>query len=108
MQSLSTATGNLPTSLEEPDLIGGFLPFPENDLPGTTATWSTDELEDAVDVVGSPELDLRDDSVASGLAQALDTGKLVMFAKLYDVGPDGSATLVRNHVSPIRVHDGNQ
>jgi len=107
-QSLTTTVGKLPTSLEEPDLINAFVPFPESDLPGTTANWSTDELEDAIDVVGSPELDLRVDSVVSGLAQALDAGKLVLFAKLYDVAPDGSATLVRNQVAPIRVPDVNQ
>lgn len=107
-QSLTTTVGKLPTSLEAPDLIGDFVPFPESDLPGTTATWSTDELEDHIDVVGSPELDVRVDFVASGLVQALDAGKLVLFAKIYDVAPDGSAKLVRNHVAPMRVPDVNE
>ena len=38
-------------------------------------------------------------------SQATPGGKLVLFAKLYDVAPDGTRTLQNRLISPVRVGD---
>jgi ABC-2 type transport system ATP-binding protein len=49
---------------------------------------------------------VRLDSPAAERSQALGpAGQLVLFAKLYDVAPDGTQTLRHRLVSPVRVAD---
>lgn len=64
--------------------------------------FSTAPLGSDVDVVGIPSatLHLR--------ASAVPAPGVALFAKLYDVAPDGSVTLVNRLVSPFRVADLSQ
>ncbi|MGX1880688.1 CocE/NonD family hydrolase [Streptomyces sp. NPDC055287] len=99
----------LPTSHSETSLAGltGLPERDPSDTPGTYLGWSTEPLEAPVDVVGAPRATLRVVSPKTGRVQhsgdAAD--KLVLFAKLYDVAPDGEKTLVQRLVAPVRVPD---
>ncbi|MGY1793175.1 CocE/NonD family hydrolase C-terminal non-catalytic domain-containing protein [Geodermatophilus sp. SYSU D00525] len=63
--------------------------LPVTDPPGTAVRFSTPPLTAPVDVVGSPR----------------PAAQLVLFAELYDVGPDGAVDLPSRLVSPVRVAD---
>ncbi|MFZ5852405.1 MAG: CocE/NonD family hydrolase, partial [Actinomycetota bacterium] len=79
---------------------------PPYDAPGTFAAWTGPALPRAVDVVGVPTLDVRFDAPAVAAVQgAGPAAQLLVFAKIYDVAPDGSVTLVNRLVSPTRVAD---
>ncbi|GGR98503.1 hypothetical protein GCM10010252_41550 [Streptomyces aureoverticillatus] len=98
-----------PTSHSERSLAGMIgLPDPApSDAKGTYLDWTTGPLTTPVDVVGAPEATLR--VVSPRTERVQDSGdaadKLVLFAKLYDVAPDGKQTLVRRLVAPVRVPD---
>jgi hypothetical protein len=95
------ATG--PTSTGE--AITGDAP-PQADAPGTFVRYTAAPQETPLDVVGIPELTVR--LSAPQIAAAQDSsplGKLMLFAKLYDVAPDGSRTLVKDLVAAARVPD---
>ena len=99
-----TELSGLEGQVDLPD--GVTTPF---DTPGTFGAWSTAPLTSAVDVVGSPTLDVRFESPTVALTQAAGpSGQLQVFAKLYDVAPDGSKTLVHKLISPVRVADVTQ
>ncbi|WP_447041303.1 alpha/beta fold hydrolase [Streptomyces sp. DSM 118878] len=99
----------VPTSHSESSLAAMIgLPDPvPHDLKGTYLDWTTEPFADAVDVVGAPKARLKVISPRTERVQhsgdAAD--KLVLFAKLYDVAPDGKKTLVHRLVSPVRVPD---
>ncbi|AJF70077.1 peptidase S15 [Streptomyces vietnamensis] len=99
----------VPTSHSESSLAGMIgLPDPRPyDTPGTYLGWSSAPLTEPVDLVGAPRATLRVVSPATERVQ--DSGdaadKLVLFAKLYDVAPDGTKTLVNRLVAPVRVPD---
>ncbi|GAC1441381.1 MAG: hypothetical protein NVSMB55_08980 [Mycobacteriales bacterium] len=81
-------------------------PPPAFDAPGTYARWTGSALAASLDVAGSPELSVRFDAPQVAAAQSgSPLGKLLLFAKLYDVGPDGSRLLIKNLVSAVRVPD---
>ena len=108
-QSFATPVAGIPTSIDPLDVVGSYVPLPETDLPGTTASWTTAALTQNVDVVGSPSLRLQVSSPTAALTQGLDaTGKLVVFVKVLDVDPAGNATLIHNLIAPVRVPDVNQ
>ena len=75
-------------------------------MPGTTAQWNTAALGSAVNVVGSPVLKLQ---VASPTAAATQTagaaGDLVLFIRIQDVAPDGTASDIRYLTAPVRIPD---
>ncbi|WP_270886291.1 CocE/NonD family hydrolase C-terminal non-catalytic domain-containing protein [Pedococcus sp. 5OH_020] len=76
------------------------------DTPGTFGAWTTPALASPVTIIGAPTLDVAFDSPAVAVAQTAGPGgRLQLFAKLYDVAPDGSVTLVHRLVSPVRVAD---
>jgi ABC-2 type transport system ATP-binding protein len=78
-----------------------------NDPEGTAISFASAPLGHAVDVVGSPRLTVTLDSTAAA-SQGLGTdGQLVIYAKLYDVGPDGAVELPNRLISPARVEDVN-
>ena len=80
-----------------------------SDAPGTFGAWSTPPLTAPLTVVGAPTLDVRFESPVVAAAQAHGpSGRLQVFAKLYDVAPDGAVTLVHKLVSPVRVADVTQ
>ncbi|KRE57297.1 hypothetical protein ASG70_00685 [Phycicoccus sp. Soil748] len=103
-----------PASYSEVSGLEGQVSLPAGvttpyDTPGTFGAWSTPPLSSPVDVVGSPTLDVQFDSPAVALTQAAGpSGQLQVFAKLYDVAPDGSKTLVHKLISPVRVADVTQ
>ncbi|MEU8952792.1 CocE/NonD family hydrolase [Streptomyces sp. NPDC048518] len=99
----------IPTSHSESSLAGLLgLPDPApHDTKGTYLDWTTEPFTDPVDVVGAPKATLKVISPRTERVQhsgdAAD--KLVLFAKLYDVAPDGTKTLVHRLVAPVRVPD---
>ena len=107
-QAFVTPAAGIPTSTDPADVVGDQLPLPELDLPGTSASWTTAPLDAKLDVVGSPTLDLAVGAPTAAATQLLDAGKLVLFAKVLDVAPDGKATLVRDLVAPVRVPDAGK
>jgi putative CocE/NonD family hydrolase len=105
-----TYTNHLtPTSHSESSLAGTVgLPDPAPyDTAGTYLGWTSAPLARATDVVGSPRATLRVVSPAAARAQKSPDAadRLVLFAKLYDIAPDGSKTLVHRLVAPVRVPD---
>ncbi|MFF2697471.1 CocE/NonD family hydrolase [Streptomyces cyaneofuscatus] len=99
----------VPTSHSESSiapLIG--LPDPKPyDTKGTYLGWRSAPLTAPLDVVGAPKATLK---VVSPKAERVQNSgdasdKLVLFAKVYDVAPDGSRKLVNRLVSPVRVPD---
>lgn len=107
-QSLVTAPAGVPTNLTELDAISYFaaLSVPEADLPGTTATWNSAPLGSKVDVVGSPKLTLAVSAPTAALTQlAGPAGDLVLFVRLQDVAPDGTASDINNLTAPVRIPD---
>lgn len=99
----------VPTSHSESSLTGLLdLPDPKPyDTKGTYLGWTSAPLKAPVDVVGAPKATLKVISPKTERVQnsgdAAD--KLVLFAKVYDVAPDGSRTLVNRLVAPVRVPD---
>ncbi|MFE4618165.1 CocE/NonD family hydrolase [Streptomyces sp. NPDC056747] len=98
-----------PTSHSESSLAGMIgLPDPRPyDTAGTYLGWSSAPLAAPVDLVGAPKATLK--VVSPRTERVQDSGdaadKLVLFAKLYDVAPDGTKTLVNRLVAPVRVPD---
>src|SRR3954469_19557247 len=78
---------------------------PVTDPPGTAIRFATAPLTKAVDVVGSGRLTVQLDSPAALTQSAGPAGQLVVFAKLYDIGPDGAIELPHRVISPVRVTD---
>ncbi|MFD1371343.1 alpha/beta fold hydrolase [Actinoplanes sichuanensis] len=64
------------------------------DVPGQHAIFESAALTAPVEVAGAPTVRLR---------AASPTGEAVLFVKLYDVDPNGSATLSAGLVAPIRL-----
>ena len=108
-QTFVTPPGGLPSSFDEADAVGALdgapLTLPENDAPGTFATYTSAPSSTDVDVVGSPKLTLKVDAPSAVATQGLNPGKLVLFMKVLDVDSTGKATLIRNLVAPVRVPD---
>lgn len=99
----------VPTSHSEHSLARVLgLPDPAPyDTKGTYLGWTSEPLSRTVDVVGAPRITLKVRSPRAERTQnsgdAAD--KLVLFAKLYDIAPDGTKTLVHRLVAPVRVPD---
>jgi predicted acyl esterase len=73
------------------------------DVPGTFASWTTAPLTTDTDVVGIPKVTV---SISAPQASNLDpTTEVVLYAKLYDVAPDGTKTMVHGLVAPSRIAD---
>lgn len=102
--------GAAPTSYSEVSALQGVaVPdgiTPPYDAAGTFASWTTSPLAADVDSVGVPRLSLRLSSPVAEQTQAGGpAGQLLLFAKIYDIAPDGTTTLVNRLVSPARVPD---
>ncbi len=107
-QSWANAPGGAPTSYSETSSQGGkdTDPLPPSDTPGTFGSWTSAPVSTATVLVGSPTLDVTLTSPAAAASQATGPGgQLVVFAKIYDVAPDGTQTLHHRLVSPVRVAD---
>ncbi|MFF3851959.1 alpha/beta fold hydrolase [Micromonospora sp. NPDC002575] len=74
--------------------LGSLLGGVAGDVPGQHARFESAPLTEAVDVAGSPAVTLR---------AASASGEAVLFVKLYDVDPQGAATLPNGLVAPVRL-----
>jgi predicted acyl esterase len=104
--STFAAIPGAPASYSETSAVGSELAGqdPPHDTPGTYAAFASAPLAKDLDSVGIPTLDLTVQSpTASQTAGAGPGGELVLFAKIYDVAPDGSLTLVHRLISPVRI-----
>ncbi len=109
-QTFTTPPAGAPSTLGNLDVVGSKadvpLDNPDVNLPGTFASWTGAPLSAPVTVVGSPTLDVQLSAPAAALSQGSGpAGQLVLFAKLYDVGPDGTAHLINGLVAPARIAD---
>jgi predicted acyl esterase len=76
------------------------------DPPGSAIRFATEPLGRAVNVVGSPRLTVQ--LGAPTVASLNPDTQLVVYAKLYDIGPDGAIELPYRLISPARVADPSQ
>ena len=109
-QTFITTVAGLPTSTNPIDVLGSIapIPVPEIDLPGTYAQWNTAALTSPVTVVGSPVVHLTVSDPIAGLTQgAGPIGQVVLFLRLQDVAPDGTASDIYASIAPIRVPNVN-
>ncbi len=107
VQTLLTPPAGLPTSVNPVDVLGSFVKgLPQADLPGTYAGWSGPALTAPLDVAGSPTVKVAVQAPTAQLTQgAGPAGQLVLFVKVLDVAPDGTASLIHGLEAPIRVPD---
>lgn len=108
--SYANLAGATPLSFSELSALQGTtVPdgvTPPYDTPGSFVSWTTAPLTSPVVSVGVPTLRLRLSSpVVEQTQQGGPGGQLLLFAKIYDVAPDGRTTLVHRLVSPTRVPD---
>lgn len=97
---VSGLEGQVPAGTLPP---GTTAPF---DTPGTFGAWTSAPLATPATVVGVPTLDVRFTAPTVTTTQSAGpAGQLQVFAKLYDVAPDGTKTLVNKLISPVRVGD---
>lgn len=108
-QSFVTPGAGLPTRLDEMDVLGsrlGPVTSEVTDLPGTFASWSTPPLTAPLRVAGTPTVRLQVSAPSAALAQAAGpAGQLVLFVKVVDVAPDGTARLIKGLEAPVRIPD---
>ncbi|MFE9063857.1 alpha/beta fold hydrolase [Streptomyces violaceusniger] len=69
------------------------------DVPGQFARFDSARLDRPLRITGSPEVKVR---------VKADTDDAVLFAKVYDVGPDGQQVLPEQLVTPLRVTGAKQ
>ena len=86
----------LPAAHSETPGLGGRLDLPPYELPGQHLAWDSAPSPQDRYLVGIPRLRVR-------LASA--TGEALVFAKVYDVGPDGRALLVGYQARPTRLSE---
>ncbi|MGA5700306.1 alpha/beta fold hydrolase [Peterkaempfera bronchialis] len=87
--SVSTVPGL--AALSQLSAVGGGLSL---DLPGQSASFGSAPLATAVRVTGAPRVTVR---------VRADRPDAVLFAKLYDVAPDGTRSLPQQLVAPLRI-----
>jgi ABC-2 type transport system ATP-binding protein len=110
-QTLLTPPAGLPTSLNNADVLGsytGTTPATQPDLPGTMVHWDTPALATPVNVAGSPTVTLKVNAPSAALTQGLgESGELVLFVRVADVGSDGKARLIHGLEAPVRIPNVN-
>ncbi|WP_058042773.1 alpha/beta fold hydrolase [Streptomyces roseifaciens] len=102
-QSFANPPGAAPPAISAVPGVGGAVSQLSGfglglslDFPGQHARFESARLTEGVRVTGSPTAKVK---VAS------DTGEAVLFAKVYDVGPNGQQVLPAQLVAPVRVED---
>lgn len=104
--NLTNPVGGMPASYSEtpnfqsPEAMPSFSATPPTDPAGQAVSFTAAPFETAVEVVGIPTAQFN----LSNINAAQD---VVLFAKLFDVAPDGSAELIRRLVAPVRVPPGD-
>ncbi len=97
VQSVLNPPGGRPASISSvpgAGALGGLASGLGFDIPGQEASWQTAPLARTRELVGAGELRAH---VTSG------TGEAVLFAKVFDVAPDGSARIPGGQVAPVRL-----
>jgi ABC-2 type transport system ATP-binding protein len=95
VQPVVTPAGGSPAALSTVPGLGGItaaLGGTTLEIPGQFAAFDSAELTEAVDVVGAPTVTLE---------VSAPSGTATLFAKLYDVAPDGTLTLPSGLVAPL-------
>jgi ABC-2 type transport system ATP-binding protein len=95
VQPVVTPAGGSPAALSTVPGLGGVtaaLGGTTLEIPGQSAVFDSAELTGAVDVVGAPTVTLE---------VSAPSGTATLFAKLYDVAPDGTMTLPSGLVAPL-------
>ena len=92
--------GGLPAAYSETSNSTGpssspRIPLPPTEQPGQSASFTSAPFTKAFESVGVPRATLR-------LSHA-GPGDLVLFGKVLDVAPDGSTTLIKRLIAPVRV-----
>ncbi|HEX2771164.1 MAG TPA: alpha/beta fold hydrolase, partial [Micromonosporaceae bacterium] len=96
-QRIANPPAGNPAAISSVPFAGGLsrlLEVAAADLPGQHARFESAPLAEPVDVMGAPTVSIR---------AASPTGEAVLFVKLYDVAPDGAATLANGLVAPVRL-----
>jgi ABC-2 type transport system ATP-binding protein len=110
-QSMITPAAGAPTTLDGLDVLGAVAPtpldLPDANTPGSYVGWTSPTLSAATTVVGSPVFTVQVQAPTAP-ASTDPAGQLVLFAKLYDVAPDGTASLINGLVAPARISDPTQ
>jgi ABC-2 type transport system ATP-binding protein len=106
-QSYQNPAGATPASYSEvSEFQGNQIPNQQAkpfDSPGSFAAWTSPKLTHRMDVAGIPRATLH---VTSPAASSSSTAtELQLFAKVYDIAPDGTIDLVRRLVAPVRVRN---
>jgi predicted acyl esterase len=102
----SVYSGTQPIGPNYTETSGADQSQPVTYPPGTAIRFATAPLGSAVNVVGSPRLTVNLTApVVAGTQAAGPGGQLVVFAKLYDVGPGTTIQLPDRLISPVRVAD---
>lgn len=107
-QQFLTPAAGAPSTINPLDLAGGFeTPQGDHvDVPGTSAAWTGPALRQPMVVVGSPRPRLRVEApTATSTQDAGLAGQLVLFVKVVDVAPDGTATTLKGLEAPVRIAD---
>lgn len=107
-QVMTTIPAGAPSGLSGLDAVGGVVPvapLPDTNFPGAHVQWATPPLAADLNVVGSPVFKVKVDVPTSFNTSGNPAGMLVVFAKVYDVAPDGTASLINGLVAPVRVAD---
>ena len=108
--SYSNIGGGIPTSYSETsEFQGNQIPDDKakpTDAAGTFAAWTSKPLTRRLDVVGIPTAHLHLKAPTTSSASAAT--QLQLFAKIYDVAPNGSVNLVHRLVAPVRVFDASK
>ncbi|WP_245821197.1 alpha/beta fold hydrolase [Geodermatophilus pulveris] len=95
LQPVVTPAGGTPAAITVVPGLGSLasaLTGTAFEIPGQFAAFESEPLGEAVEVVGASTIDL---------AVASPGGSATLFAKLYDVAPDGTTTLPAGLVAPL-------
>jgi predicted acyl esterase len=103
-KDLFTVAPEAPASYTETSALDQSQPV--RDTSGTFVGFSSPVLRHALTIVGSPQLTFHVSAPSYAVTQRSDpAAHLVIFAKLYDVAPDGTITLQHRLISPVRIAD---
>jgi ABC-2 type transport system ATP-binding protein len=111
-QTIQNPAGGSPSSISAMPglgLLGGLSALPgggiDLDLPGQSAMFDSEPLSSPVQLTGAAQLRLR---VTTTARDRTGADRPTLFAKVYDVAPDGQATLARRIVAPLHLDGAAQ
>jgi len=104
--SYTNTPGQATSYSETSGLEGNGVNKPVSDQEGTFAAFTSPPLTRTTAIVGSPSLRLHLEAPSAESTQDNGPiGKLILFAKIYDVAPNGTPKLQHRLISPVRVTD---